>query len=67
MKELVSTYPVATEIPIAWGDMDAISKNPGDLIFQLVDIGIDTDQNFKVRCYHHNLITIVCDSVLGRI
>lgn len=23
MKELISTYPVTTEIPIAWGDMDA--------------------------------------------
>jgi acyl-CoA thioester hydrolase len=23
MKELISTYPVAIEIPIAWGDMDA--------------------------------------------
>jgi acyl-CoA thioester hydrolase len=23
MKELISTYPVIIEIPLAWGDMDA--------------------------------------------
>jgi acyl-CoA thioester hydrolase len=34
MKELISTYPVVIEIPIAWGDMDAFQHVNNKVYFK---------------------------------